>query len=85
MRSTKILLFDHSTMRMPFLSEVLQSAGEVVEFKEMSKAMTAITRGLHVDVAVLHYRLALTPLIQAILQTYDFTTRLIGTNINHIQ
>jgi CheY-like chemotaxis protein len=66
MRSTKILLFDHSTMRMPFLSEVLQNAGEVVEFKEMSKAMTAITRGLDVDVAVLNYRLALTPLIQAI-------------------
>ncbi|HVB40863.1 MAG TPA: hypothetical protein VNE83_08170 [Terriglobales bacterium] len=66
MPSTKILLVDHSTMRMPFLSKVLQDAGEVVEFKEMSKAMAAVTRGLNVDVAVLHYRLSLTPLIQAI-------------------
>lgn len=66
MPSTKILLVDHSTMRMPFLSEVLQDAGDVTEFGEMAKALAAVKRGMDIDVAVLHYRLSLTPLIQAI-------------------
>lgn len=66
MPNTKILLVDHSTMRMPFLTEVLQDAGEVTEFAEMAKAMAAVKRGISIDVAVLHYRLSLTPLIQSI-------------------
>ena len=68
MTSKRILLFDNSTMRSPFLCEMLQESGEVREFSEMSKAMAAIKRGLDVDVAVLHYRIASTPLIQALRQ-----------------
>lgn len=64
--SAKILLVDESTMRKPFLNEMLQNAGEVTHFEQPAKALTAVKRGLGVDVAVLHYRLALTPLIQAI-------------------
>jgi CheY-like chemotaxis protein len=62
----KILLVDPSGMRQPFLSEMLQTTGEVTRFDEAGKALTAVQRGLGVDVAVLHYRLSLTPLIQAI-------------------
>jgi CheY-like chemotaxis protein len=62
----KILLVDPSTMRLPFLSEMLQASGEVTRFGEADKALAAVKRGLGVDVAVLHYRLSLTPLIQAI-------------------
>ena len=68
MSAKKILLVDSSSMRQPFLSEMLQDAGEVTQFGEMSKALNAIKRGLGVDVAVLHYRLSATPLIQAIRQ-----------------
>jgi len=66
MSAKKILFVDDSTLRQPFLCELLQSTGEVIPFGQPGKALTAVRRGLGVDVAVLHYRLSLTPLIQAI-------------------
>ncbi len=67
--SKKILLVDPSSMRQPFLSEMLQSTGEVTRFDGADEALAAVKRGLSVDVAVLCYRLSLTPLIQAIKTT----------------
>ncbi|MGH3182823.1 MAG: hypothetical protein ACRDOE_13085, partial [Streptosporangiaceae bacterium] len=54
------------TLRMPFLNDLLAEAGEVTRYEQHGKALNAVKRGLGVDVAVIHYRLALTPLIQAI-------------------
>lgn len=66
MAEKQILFVDDSTMRQPYLCELLQGAGVVTQFGQPNKALAAVKRGLGVDVAVLHYRLALTPLIQAI-------------------
>ncbi len=65
----KILLVDPSSMRQPFLGDLLEATGEVTRFDVADKALAAVKRGLGVDVAVLHYRLSLTPLIQAIKST----------------
>ncbi|MGH9487746.1 MAG: hypothetical protein ACRD04_09205 [Terriglobales bacterium] len=66
MEGKTILLVDAASMRRSFFREVLQGSGTVLEFSESGKAMGAVKRGLGVDAAVLHYRLAVTPLIQAI-------------------
>ena len=66
----RILLVDNSTMRSPFLLELLQEAGRVVQFELGAEAMAAVKGGMGVDVAVLNYRLSLTPLIQAIRQQH---------------
>lgn len=66
MSAKKILLVDESSMRTPFLDQMLQETGQVTHFEEPNKALSAVKRGLGVDIAVLHYRIALTPLIQAI-------------------
>jgi CheY-like chemotaxis protein len=66
MTGKSILLVDNSSVRKPFLSELLQEAGKVWAFVEADRAMQAVKRGLPVDVAVLQYRLSLTPLIQTL-------------------
>lgn len=66
MPAKKILLVDESSMRQPFLGEMLQETGQVIQFEQANKALSAVKRGLGVDIAVLHYRLSLTPLIQAL-------------------
>ncbi|MGH9518614.1 MAG: hypothetical protein ACRD2D_03155 [Terriglobales bacterium] len=63
---TKILLVDGTNAVQPFLGEMLQQSGKVTHFETAGKALHAVKRGLPLDVAVLHYRLSLTPLIQAI-------------------
>lgn len=63
---TKILLVDGSNVAQPFLGEMLQQSGKVTRFETAGQALYAVKRGLALDVAVLHYRLSLTPLIQAI-------------------
>lgn len=66
MAMTKILLVDGSNVAQPFLGEMLQQSGRVTRFEKAGQALHAVNRGLALDVAVLHYRLSLTPLIQAI-------------------
>ncbi|HXE32094.1 MAG TPA: response regulator [Terriglobales bacterium] len=66
MSAKRILLVDESSVRQPYLGEVLQDTGSVTVYKEPDKALSAVKRGLGVDVAVIHYRMSLTPLIQAI-------------------
>lgn len=66
MPNTKILLVDPSSVAQPFLGEMLQETGEVTHFDEADKALHAVKRGLDLDIAVLRYRMSLTPLIQAI-------------------
>lgn len=66
MPAKKILLVDESALRQPFLGEMLGETGTVMKFEEPAKALSAVKRGLGIDIAVLHYRLSLTPLIQAI-------------------
>ncbi|MGH9412185.1 MAG: hypothetical protein ACRD0Y_00435 [Terriglobales bacterium] len=61
-----ILLVDPSDPRKSFLSEILQGSGTVVAFADIAQALAAIKRGQAVDVAVMYYRIALTPLIQAL-------------------
>lgn len=66
MAEKSILLVDSSSVRKPFLCELLQESGKVWEFVEAERAIQAVKRGLPVDIAVLQYRLSLTPLIQAL-------------------
>ncbi|MGN6592527.1 MAG: hypothetical protein ACTHJX_06485 [Terriglobales bacterium] len=66
MAGKSILLVDNSSVRKPFLSEMLQEAGKVWSFVEAERAIQAVKRGLPVDVAILQYRLSLTPLIQTL-------------------
>ncbi|TAN23939.1 MAG: response regulator [Acidobacteria bacterium] len=66
MGAKSILLVDPSRLRMPFFSEILQGSGTVLEFADADKALSAVKRGLTVDVAVMYYRIALTPLIQSL-------------------
>lgn len=62
----KIMLVDSSSLSQQFLREMLSDQGEVLEFEEIGKALSALKRGVSVDIAVLHYRMSLTPLIQAL-------------------
>ncbi|MGH9476863.1 MAG: hypothetical protein ACRD1C_11105 [Terriglobales bacterium] len=66
MEKKTILLVDTSSRCNPFFREILEGSGTVLEFTDAAKALTAVKHGLKLDVAALRYRLALTPLIQAI-------------------
>jgi|GEM_PF-2940068 len=62
----KIMLVDASTLRKSHLFDMLQNSGDVAEFDTPSKAMHALKRGAAVDVAVIYYRVSVTPLIRTL-------------------
>lgn len=60
------MLVDASTLRKRHLLEILQGSGEVAAFDSPTKAGNAIKRGTAVDVAVIQYRVSVTPLIRTL-------------------
>lgn len=60
------MLVDSSTMRQPFVQELLSEMGEVKQYDGAPEALAAIKHGAKVDALVVGYRLATGPVIHAV-------------------